>query len=753
MNKKASLTIILFFALTLSAFCIQPPKKSKTILIPQPKEITISADFFDFREQAISLSPTPSTKKELHRLALFLSDQLYRQTNLTIKEKRGGNIHLILRADTTIRPEGYKLQIHPSGVKLEASNPAGIFYGIQTLLQLTQENGQIICADIQDSPRFSYRGLHLDVSRHFMNTDYTKRMIDLMATYKYNYFHWHLTDGGGWRMESKKYPKLTELAQARMESNWDQWWIKGDRRFVPTGTPGSYGGFYTQEEIREIVKYAADRYITIIPEIELPGHSNEVFAAYPTLNCRGEWAYDVSDFCIGNPETFTFLENILDETMELFPSPYIHIGGDEAEKIHWKDCPKCQALMQREGLKNVDELQSYTIKRIEKFINSRGRKIIGWDEILEGGLPPNATVMSWRGEDGGKAAVRLGNPAIMTPGKPLYFNRYQDNPTVEPQANGGYNPLRSVYDYNPLPSDLSPAEQSLILGAQGNLWTEYVPNESHAEYMIWPRALALAEILWTPIEGKHYDDFLRRVNIHKDKLMASGINVFPLKNIDLRIKVDTLQQAIRIYPETGLHPTTLRYTLDGSEPTAQSARYDSVILVKDSALLVIGHFKEGKLLYKPISFPLDYHKAIGKKVRYNCRYHRSYPAGGSTALTDGYRGSWTYLDKKWQGFTETMDITVDLGKVQPIKSIQAKFMQDKPSWVYMPEEVEVWISTDDQNYVSLGKIPTKTDITDTELRFETFRFSSNEAARYIRMKATQSQIKNYFLFTDEIIVH
>lgn len=752
---RKTLSLLLLMLLACLHVSIMEAQQLAHNIIPMPAKAVFGQGEFNLQGQKISMgTSTSSSRPELARLSQLLATGVHEACGIKLPMLgKGGKVQLVLSTQADKQPESYTLEVNNRGVQLKSSSAGGLFYGMQTLLQLVGPNGRVPFCNITDAPAFEYRGLHLDVSRHFMSVDYIKQMLDLMATYKFNRFHWHLTDGGGWRMESKKYPLLTELAQARMVSDWDGWWSQGDRKFVPTGTPGSYGGFYTQQQIRDVVKYAQDRYITIIPEIEMPGHSNEVFAAYPELNCLGRWDYNCSEFCIGNPKTFEFLQNILDEVLELFPSKYIHIGGDEASKEHWAKCLKCQALMKKEGLKNEKELQSYCIKKIETYLNQKGRRIIGWDEILEGGLAPDATVMSWRGEEGGKTAAKMKHHVIMTPGNPLYFDFYQSNPLMEPKAIGGYNPLKKVYEYNPRPADLSADEQAYIIGAQANLWTEFVPDEAHAAYMTWPRALAVAELLWTPVANKDYPNFLKRANVHTNKMIKRGINAFPMKNIDLTMAVDTVRKEIKIYADTERIPSELRYTLDGTAPNAQSPLYDSVIVVKDSARLMIQLFEEGKPLFKPLPYQVDYHKALGKKVTYNNPYNNGYPAGGDTALTDGYRGSWTYLDQRWQGFTRPMDVVIDLGSLQPLHSVRAKFMQVKGAWVYMPSWVELLVSADGVNYQSVGKKTTSIDVNDMNLRFEEFNFHTNQQARYVRMKAEQEQIKNYFLFVDEIIVY
>ena len=410
-------------------------------------------------------------------------------------------------------PESYTLSVTPQQILIRATSGAGLFYGMQTLLQLAQPSGagsySIASVEIEDTPRFAYRGLMLDVSRHFSTKEFIKKQIDALAYYKINRLHLHLTDAAGWRLEIKKYPLLTEFAAWRTDPTWKQWW-NGGRKYVRFDAPGAYGGYYTQDDIREILEYARQHYITVIPEIEMPSHSEEVLAAYPQLSCSGE-PYKNSDFCVGNEETFTFLENVLTEVMELFPSEYIHIGGDEAGKSAWKTCPKCQGLMRRNGMKDVDELQSYMIHRAEEFLISKGRKLIGWDEILEGGLAPNATVMSWRGSAGGIKAAQLGHDVIMTPNDYCYFDYYQSEDTRhEPFAIGGFVPLEKVYSLNPTAS-LTEEQAKHILGTQANLWTEYIPTSEQVEYMVLPRMAALAEVQWTQLEKKDYTNFTTRL--------------------------------------------------------------------------------------------------------------------------------------------------------------------------------------------------------------------------------------------------
>ena len=589
-------------------------------------------------------------------------------------------------------PESYTLSVTPQQILIRATSGAGLFYGVQTLLQLAQPSGagsySIASVEIEDTPRFAYRGLMLDVSRHFSTKEFIKKQIDALAYYKINRLHLHLTDAAGWRLEIKKYPLLTEFAAWRTDPTWKQWW-NGGRKYVRFDVPGAYGGYYTQDDIREILEYACQHYITVIPEIEMPSHSEEVLAAYPQLSCSGE-PYKNSDFCVGNEETFTFLENVLTEVMELFPSEYIHIGGDEAGKSAWKTCPKCQKRMKDEHLANVDELQSYLIYRIEKFLNNHGRHLLGWDEILQGGIAPNATVMSWRGEEGGIAAVTSGHRAIMTPGAYCYLDSYQDAPYSQPEAIGGYLPLKKVYSYNPVPASLTAEQAKLVYGVQGNLWVEYIPTPEHVEYMIYPRILALAETAWSAPERKSWPDFHTRALSAVADLQAKGYHPFDLKK------------------EIGSRPESL-----------QSVS----------------------------------HLALGKKVIYNSPYSSHYPAQGNTALTDGIRGDWTYGDGSWQGFISDnrLDVTIDMEKETSIHSVTAAFMQVVGAEVFLPETVVISISDDGTHFTELRKQHFEVS-KETPIRFTDISWQGEAKGRYVRYQAQAGSEFGGWIFTDEIIV-
>ena len=647
-------------------------------------------------------------------------------------------------------PEGYQLDVTPKGIDLRAGSSDGLFYGMQTLRQL-YSGGEVPCVSIQDNPRFGYRGLHLDVSRHFFSKEEVMKLLDVMSFYKLNTLHMHLTDAGGWRIEIDKYPKLTSETAFRTESDWRKWWDGRDRKYLPEGTPGAYGGYYTKEDIREIVKHAASKHINIIPEIEFPGHSEEVLMAYPELSCSGK-PYLNGDFCIGNEQSFAFMEDVLAEVIDLFPSEYIHIGGDEAGKSAWKTCPKCQGVMKKNGMKSVDELQSYMIHRAEEFLISKDRKLIGWDEILEGGLAPEATVMSWRGEDGGIKSARMGHDVVMTPGNYMYLDFYQADPKTQPYAIGGYTPIKKVYSYDPVPADSLTAEECRhILGVQANTWTEYIQTPEHLEYMMFPRALAVAEIGWTPQELRTWEDFKPRMNAHISKLQGMGIRTFTLSDeLEVTMQVDTAGREIEVILDAEKYPAEIRYTTDGSVPVASSALYAGPITVQDSAHIKAAIFRDGVLQGTPTEKKVDYHRAINKPIHYNSKLYEGYMAGGTNALLDGYRGGLTYLDGRWQGYLDDLDCVIDMEEDTDIHKVSIRFMQLIGPGVFQPGQVELLTSEDGENFISRGIVPTTVPADDPDLLFQEYTFDGNWKTRYIRLKAPRANPG--FIFADEIVV-
>ena len=523
MNKKIGMFLFLI--------CFAPLVHSQDVhIIPAPASLKmLKGQFVLDKDCSFKLSPA---NDDLLRISGFFNDYLKEYYGFNLKNQGSGKqVSLTLDPGLDNGDEGYKLTVGPKGIAISAAKAAGIFYGIQTLEQLlpvTPGAGELPIAalDITDQPRFKWRGSMLDVCRHFFPVSFIKKYIDILAMYKINTFHWHLTDDQGWRIEIKKYPLLAEV------SAWRDQTLVGHSGTSQQYDGIEYGGFYTQDQIRDVVKYAADRYITIVPEIEMPGHSSAALAAYPNLGCtggpyqvQGSWGIFKDVYCAGKEETFQFLEDVLDEVMDLFPSEYIHIGGDECPKDAWKQCPLCQKRMKDNGLKDEQELQSYFVTRICNYLTSKGRRLIGWDEILEGGIAPQAAVMSWRGVSGGIDAVKQHHNVVMTPNDYMYFDHYQSRDTKnEPLAIGGFLPLQKVYSYEPVPEDFTPEEAKYILGVQANLWTEYIPNTQKVEYMLLPRLDALAEVAWSSAGNRNYENFTNRLVKEYGRLKMLNIN-------------------------------------------------------------------------------------------------------------------------------------------------------------------------------------------------------------------------------------
>lgn len=682
----------LFFSVFLGVWGTLSAQEER--VIPVPREVLPGTG--EFRISEVTAWHTNLSGAEKESLVNYAAAELSTgRQEWHGKDHTGKDVVFFQKiSDADIHPEGYVLEVKPEIVTVSASTATGLFYGLQSLLQLMKPDKRggwtVPAVTVKDSPRFGYRGFMIDVSRHFRPKEFVKKQIDAMARYKLNRLHLHLTDAAGWRIEIKKYPRLTSFAAWRPEAEWKKWWNTADgRKYCEREDPAAQGGYYTQEDIRELVRYAAERHITIIPEIEMPAHSEEVLTAYPELSCSGE-PYKNADFCVGNEKTFTFLEDVLTEVMELFPSQYIHVGGDEAGKAAWKTCPKCQKRMKDEQLDNVDELQSYLIHRVEVFLNAHGRKLLGWDEILQGGLAPNATVMSWRGEQGGIDAVKSGHQAIMTPGSHCYIDSYQDAPYSQPEAIGGYLPLEKVYSYNPIPASLTPDEAKLIYGVQANLWAEYIQTDEHCEYMIYPRILALAEVAWSAPERKSWTDFRPRA-----------------------------LKAVGYLQSKGYHPFDLKKEI-GNRPEAA----------------------------QPIQ-----HLALGKTVKYNAPYNSSYPAQGDKTLTDGIRGSWTYSDGAWQGFIsrDRLDITIDMGKSTDLHSIGADFMQVVGPEVFLPVEVIISVSEDGENFTELSR-QTHEVVKSDAVVFKNYAWNGNAKGRYVRYQARAGEEFGGWVFTDEIVV-
>ena len=596
----------IFFGLAVLLAACSGPQVPDTGIIPQPNSEVKTGGVFKFKKNT---SLSVGNDSEIKRTAVMFQDFMKHDYGYDLKirsdEPSVNTVMFIRTNDKNEKKGAYRLTVEKEKVVIESASYAGLFYGMQSLIQMLTpkkyfKDPEIPCVKIVDEPSFEWRGFMIDMSRHFFPADSVKKMLDIMALHKMNKFHWHLTDALGWRIQIDKYPLLTEKGAWRVVKPGKKPWqefetcYKNDSRKV-------YGGFYTKDEVREIVKYASERYIDIIPEIEMPGHSNAALQCYPEYSCPGLPVVGV--YCAGNDATFEFIENILKEVVELFPYEYIHVGGDEVWKGNWKKCSLCQKRMKDEGLKDVNELQGYFIRRIEKFIASKGKKMIGWDEILEGGVPERATIMSWRGVKGGIEAANEGHDVVMTPTDPCYFDYKQSDSKFEPDAWGRWaNTVLKVYDFYPIPAKIAENKKQHILGAQGNLWTEKVATFRHVQYMMLPRLSALAEAVWTYPENKDKSYFIKKLDIHFDRLAEMGYYYSEssfIPEYDVIYDTDRKQFSLRLFNELGLYD--IRYTLDGTKPDITSEKYTGPILFKDPVDLQAKCFRRGV----EVGYPLE----------------------------------------------------------------------------------------------------------------------------------------------------
>ncbi|WP_295212895.1 family 20 glycosylhydrolase [uncultured Chryseobacterium sp.] len=658
--------------------------------------------------------------------------------------------------------EKYAIEISPRQIVISSNTKQGYFLALQTLIQLFRQykdSGKIPAMKIEDEPKFAWRGMHLDVSRHFFTVEEVKQYIDYLAIYKLNTFHWHLTDDQGWRIEIKKYPKLTQIGSKRKESMIGAY---VDNTF--DGKPyGPY--FYTQDQIRDVVKYAQDRHITVVPEIEMPGHALAALSAYPELACtKGpfepatKWGVFDDVFC-PKEETFTFLENVLNEVMQLFPSQYIHIGGDECPKTRWKECARCQELIKKYNLKDEHGLQSYFIQRIEKYVNSKGRKIIGWDEILEGGLAPNAAVMSWTGIKGGVEAAKSGHFAVMTPGAYCYFDHYQGDPATEPNAFGGFTPLDKVYSYQPVPEELNVTQSKYILGVQANLWTEYILDFKQVQYMIFPRMLALSEVAWGTSDAKNYKEFERRVINEFETLDKMSVH-YARSIYNINGKVMAADNGIAYELSTSQSPSGVRYTVNGADPSAASPAYTNPIPVQKSMTIKSAYFENRQLKSAISSQDFTVSKTTGKKITLEQQPNENYSFGGAFTLVDGIIGNQRQLGKTWLGFQgKDVVATIDFGQLTPFSEVYFNTLDNKGSWIHFAKSAHVFVSdngTDFRMIKEIGK--DEILVAKGKIRLQL----GNQKAKYLKIKIENAGIippgnpgadSQAWLFVDEIGVN
>ncbi len=748
--------------------------QSRVQVIPQPYNIIETLG--NFTLNANTKVYYPADKKDWATATEYLTELVKGGTGFALKiqafkqkfTKAQPNIIYLLPDEKIKSAEGYELEVTAQAVLIRARTAAGAFYGIQTLRQLfpAQINGNLglkevewlaPCCKISDAPRFQYRGLHLDVARHFFTVDFIKRYIDLLAIHKLNTFHWHLTDDQGWRIEIKKYPLLQQVAAWREET------LIGHYSDEPIRYDGTrYGGYYTQEEVKEVVKYAQSRFVTVMPEIELPGHATAALAAYPELGCTGgpyqvhtTWGVIEDVFCAGNDKTMTFLDDVLTEVCALFPSTYIHIGGDECPKDRWKECPKCQARMKKEGLKDEHELQSYVIKRVEKTLIKNKKKLVGWDEILEGGLAPTATVMSWRGIEGGIAAAKSGHDAIMSPGSHCYFDHYQSDPANEPLAISGFTTLEKTYAYEPIPEALTAAQAKHILGAQANVWTEYMPTEEQVEYMAYPRVCALSEVVWSDKKLRNWQSFAARIPQHFARLNAMDLN-YARSFYD----IGSAYAGGFVTLKSGVPSIDVRYTKDGTEPSATSTLYRAPFALNESTTIRAAAYSGTTLLSKVIKVNYAIHKASGKPYTIG-RTPTQYTGGETYALTNGVSGG-TKTWNNWVGLVNRdLDPIIDFGEPTTFSQVTTHFVNAKGSWIHPPKSVTIFVSDNGTDFKLL-----KTLEIDYEsligTTVESVRFDVPKSkGRYLKLVAKTTGVipegspgagNGAWLFLDEVIV-
>lgn len=768
-------------ALVLAAGCLATSCSKKIQqeanyqVIPLPQEIIVDESAPGFLLSDATVISYPAENDTLRRNAELLAEYLKTLTGNTLQitdQTPESNVIRLTDGLTNENTEAYKLTVNENAIEIQGASAAGNFYGIQTLRKsipsAAKQTVIFPAVTINDAPRFPYRGAMFDTSRHFFPVDSVKAFIDMLALHNINRFHWHLTDDQGWRLEIKKYPLLTEVGSKRSGTCVGKDFESSDS--IP------YGGFYTQDEAKEIVKYAADRHITVIPEIDLPGHMLAALTAYPELGCTGgpyevwrRWGVADDVLCAGNDTTMAFINDVLTEVTEIFPSEYIHIGGDECPKVRWEACPKCQARIKALGLKSdshstaEQKLQSYVMESAAKALAGLGRKMIGWDEIIEGGLFPGATVMSWRGEEGAQQAAQQGHDAILTPTNFCYFDYLQSQDTdLEPFGIGGYVPVSKVYSLEPVSPNLTPEQAKHILGAQANLWTEYIPNLSHVQYMELPRLAAMSEVQWTAPEKKDFNDFTKRLPRMIAQYDAQGYN-YAKHIFDIQGGLVSVPEEHVIKAEfRTIDDAPIYYTLDGTEPTEKSTLYsEPVVLDKTSTIKAIAIRPTGasRMFVDSVSF----HKAASSEVTLGTEPHSRYRTTGGSVLTDGRFGTSSFNTGEWLGFNGTpLVATIDLGSVQEISSVTVRTLIDTPNWIFDTRGITIEVSSDGKEFskVAERKYPQmtghKSDIISHTIMFE------KVSAQYVKVTAEcEMDIPQWhgagigkvaFIFVDEIVI-
>ena len=773
-NFKNFLLGISIAGLSLSSCSMKQSSVTNYEVIPMPLEITTGTQTDFILKNGITIC-YPQGNALIKRNAEFLAEYIKEQTGieLSIKEGNGTNGDIVLSLGLEEKsPEAYLLEINSKNIKIKGASEAGIFYGIQTLRKAIgvapAPKVALQAVEIKDQPEFSYRGMMLDVCRHFFTVEEVKNYIDILALHNVNRLHLHLTEDQGWRIEIKKYPLLTEIGSKRKET------VIGHNTGKYDGIPHS--GFYTQEEAKDIVAYAKERFITVIPEIDLPGHMQAALSAYPELGCTGgpyevwtKWGVSDNVLCAGNEKTIEFLKDVLTEIIDIFPSQYIHVGGDECPKTQWTKCPKCQAKAHALHLKTdkkhtkEQKLQSYIMAEMETFLNSKGRKLIGWDEILEGGLSPNSTVMSWRGEKGGMEAAKQNHDVIMTPNSYVYFDYYQSSDKEhEPEAIGGYLPMERVYSYCPKPKTLTPEEQKHIIGVQANVWTEYMPNFKQVQYMVLPRIAALCESQWSTPEKKDYKRFMSRitklVEIYKLNKWNFATHIF---DVDLNMIPDVQSKTLNVDAKT-IDNAPIYYTLDGTEPTAQSKKYQNILKINQSThLRTVAIRPDGQS--RTTNDIINFSKSTLKPITMLQPINKKFQHKGAITLVDGLTGLNNYKTNRWIGFYDNdMEAVIDLEEATEVSKVSINTCVEKGDWIFDARGICVSVSNDNKSYVEVKsenypamKKEDANKVYTHQLNFDPVK------TRYIKVKAiSEKSIPAWhggkghtgFLFIDEIRV-
>jgi len=781
MNKVLSHLLILTLAcLFLSCKPNKTFTESELSLIPQPQNRSLGKSSFRFNKGTKLVTESIEQKLIAAQFADLIKKSTGWKLDIVVGGDDGSN-QVYFRTEQMMEPESYTLEVSEKHIEIKAAKPAGFFYALQTLRQLLPpeiESAKMENVDwlvpvisISDHPAFKWRGFMLDVSRHFFPKEDVLRMIDNLAMHKINTLHLHLVDDQGWRIEIKKYPRLTSIGAWRVDHEDKPW---NSRPKQQMGEPATYGGFYTQDDIREMVAYAQSRFITIVPEIEMPAHVTSALAAYPYLSCTGGpftvlpgGVWPVTDiYCAGKDSTFLFLEDVLSEIIDLFPSKYIHIGGDEATKVQWEKCVYCKKRLKTEGLKDMNELQSYFIRRIEKFIHSKGRVLLGWDEILEGGLPAEATVMGWRGYKGGIEAANQGHDVVMTPTDDCYFDYLQGPANLEPLGIGGYLPLSKVYAFNPIPPELNAEAAKHIMGGQANLWTEYVPNIKHAEYMTFPRIAALAEALWSSDKVRNWEGFSHRIQLFMKRYDIVGINyaksayavTSKAKINPIAIGSDMNQLEVILNCEFDPEDSgEIHTTIDGSEPNAFSTVYSEPIIIDHTLTLKAVSIVNGQPAEKAMSRTFNINKATGRPVTYLVPFSQRYLGSGKYTLVNGIRASTNYGDGEWQGWLGTnMEVVIALSKATEIHSITVGTLQDLGNSIFLPKKMVYLVSSDGVKFEQVAEVINDVDPNTGEKQLKDFAASfgpvTTNFVKVVAIKGPTVDWNSKWIFVDEIVV-